>query len=159
MTFLCCNRWRKAYFDRFDFDGSAQVPTDDADAWRLNPRHHWLFNKLQVAELQGLKAGPFGVTPSVEPLFAKPVYNLSGMSVAARRFETIDAFESTLRPGMMWCEILEGPHYSIDCVAVEGEVVWICVTRGHPLDKGCWDYWQVRVPAPPEVEADRKSVV
>ncbi|GAB4517811.1 MAG: hypothetical protein Tsb0019_17700 [Roseibium sp.] len=159
MAFLCCNSWRKAYFDRFAFPGTVAVPTDDADAYRLNPRHHWLFNKLHVAELQGLEAGPFGVPPTVEPLFAKPIYNLSGMSVGARRFDTIGEFESTLRPGMMWCEVLEGPHYSIDCIAVRGEMPWIRVTRGFPLQKGTWDYWHVGVPVPPAVEARLRDFI
>lgn len=153
MTVLCCNSWRKAYFERFAFPDTAAVPTDDADAYRLNPRHRWLFNKLHLAELQGLEAGPFGVAPTVEPLFAKPIYNLSGMSVGARRFDTVAAFESTLRPGMMWCEILQGPHYSVDCIVVQGRVRWICATEGHPLPRGTWDYWHVNIPAPPEVEA------
>ncbi|MEO9529583.1 MAG: hypothetical protein ABJH75_02070 [Roseibium sp.] len=159
MAYLCCNSWRKAYFDKFAFPDTAAVPTDDADAYRLNPRHHWLFNKLIVAELQGLQAGPFGVPPTLQPLFAKPIYNLSGMSVDARRFDTIDEFESTLRAGMMWCECLEGPHYSVDCVAVRGKVPWICVTRGYPLDKGTWNYWHVNVPVPLQVEAHLKDFV
>ena len=159
MAILCCNSWRKAYFDTFAFPDTAAVPTDDADAYRLNPRHHWLFNKLYVAELQGLRAGPFGVPPTVEPLFAKPIYNLSGMSVGARRFDTIGAFESALRPGMMWCELLEGPHYSVDCIAVQGEMPWICVTKGYPLDKGTWDYWHVKVPVPATLEARLRDFV
>lgn len=153
MAYLCCNSWRKAYFDAFAFSDAVAVPTDDTDAYLLNPHQRWLFNKLHVAELQGLRAGPFGVPPTVEPLFAKPVYNLSGMSVGARKFDTIEEFESTLRAGMMWCEFLEGPHYSVDCIAVRGQVRWICVTRGYPLDRGTWDYWHVKVPPPPEVEA------
>lgn len=153
MAYLCCNAWRKAWFDRFGFANGASVPTDDTDAWRLNPRHRWLFNKLTVAELQGLVAGPFGTPPSVEPLFAKPIYNLSGMSVGARRFETAAEFDSMLRPGMMWCEHLEGPHYSVDCIAVKGEMPWICVTRGYPLEKGTWDHWHIGAPAAQEVEA------
>ena len=159
MAILCCNSWRKAYFDKFAFPDTAAVPTDDADAYRLNPRHHWLFNKLHLAELQGLKAGPFGVPPTVEPIFAKPIYNLSGMSVGARRFETINEFESTLRPGMMWCEFLEGPHFSIDCIAVNGQVQWICTTKGYPLSKGTWDYWHVDIETPPAVEAHLRDFV
>ncbi len=159
MAILCCNSWRKAYFEKFGFPDTAAVPTDDADAYRLNPDHHWLFNKLHLAELQGLRAGPFGVLPTLEPLFAKPIYNLSGMSVGARKFETIDEFESTLRPGMMWCEFLEGPHYSVDCIAVQGEMPWICITRGYPLAKGTWDYWHVNMPAAPEVEAHLRDFI
>ncbi len=159
MAILCCNTWRRAYFDRFAFPDTPQVPTDDADAYRLNPGHRWLFNKLRIAELQGLNAGPFGVTPSVEPLFAKPVYNLSGMSVGAREFETIAQFESELRPGMMWCDILKGPHHSIDCIAIRGQVHWICATKGYPLEKGMWDYWHVGVPVAPDTEAHIREFI
>ncbi|WP_135507113.1 hypothetical protein [Roseovarius aestuariivivens] len=159
MAILCCNAWRKAYFDGFGFPETPGVPTDDADAYQLNPRHHWLFNKLQVAELQGLRAGPFGVPPTVEPLFAKPIYNLSGMSVGARRFDTIAEFESTLRPGMMWCEVLEGPHHSIDVIAVDGKIYWLCSTKGYPLDKGTWDFWHIGVSIEPKIEARLRDFV
>lgn len=151
MVFSCCNAWRRAYFQQFDFDASVTIPTDDSEAYAMYPRHHWVHNKLMVAELQGLRAGPFGVSPQSYPIFSKPVYNLSGMSVGARLFRSAEEYESRIRAGTMWCEYLQGDHYSIDCVVEDGAVRWAAFTLGHPLDKGMFDFWEVGVTPPRDV--------
>ena len=145
MTFLSCNKWRKAYLEAFDFSDDVEVPLDDPDAYRMNPKHHWVYNKLSIAELQGIEAGPFGVTPTLQPLFSKPIYNLSSMGVDARKFDTIEAYEGEVRAGTMWCAYLQGEHSSVDLVLLNGKVEWFSFTHGYPLEKGMFDYWEINV--------------
>ncbi len=49
--------WRKQYFDAVACPPDVHIPTDDIDAYRLNPRHRWVYYKLLVAQSQGLGCG------------------------------------------------------------------------------------------------------
>ena len=51
-----------------------EIPTDDPDCYRLYPRHRWIYNKLFVAESQGLACGPHGLEPTTYPVFSKPTH-------------------------------------------------------------------------------------
>ena len=105
---------------------------NDAAAWRLNPRHRHVYNKLSLALDAGLLAAPCGVQP-VEfgiardrLLFVKPITNLAGMGLDARPARA-DSIPPT--PGHFWCERLTGTHTSSDCLVRDGTVVWFAHTR------------------------------
>ena len=74
--------WRLQYFQHVET--TAQIPTEDSDAWQWNPRHRWVYDKLQVALTQNLDAGPHGVLPVRFPVFSKPIINLKGMGIGSR---------------------------------------------------------------------------
>ncbi|MFB1490271.1 MULTISPECIES: hypothetical protein [unclassified Thiocapsa] len=109
------------------------VGVNDAAAWRLNPAHRQVYDKLSLALDAGLRAAPCGVDPrdcGIAPdalVFVKPIVNLAGMAVRARAVPA-DAVPS--EPGSFWCERLEGPHTSSDCLAQDGRAVWFAHTRG-----------------------------
>ncbi|MBS0373898.1 MAG: hypothetical protein JSR73_04925 [Proteobacteria bacterium] len=135
--------WREQYFEHVACPADVHVPTDDIDAFRWNPAHRWVYNKLLVAESQGLECGLHGLEPATFPVFAKPVYNLCGMAVDSCRIEDRAAFARTLRPGQMWMVLLEGEHVSTDAAVVDGRVRWIRHTAGRALHGGMFDYWTV----------------
>lgn len=125
------------------------VGVNDAHAWRLNPRHRHLYNKLEIALSQGLLAAPCGVAPEQlgvsagTPVFVKPVTNLAGMSLGAR---IESAGQVSADAGSFWCELLSGRQSSTDCLVQDGKVVWFAHTlaaeerhRQRPI------YWQVGV--------------
>ena len=74
---------------RYLFEPSplADVGVNDVQAWRLNPKHRHIYNKLHVALSQGLIAAPSGVNPVLmgmsppQQCFVKPITNLGGMSL------------------------------------------------------------------------------
>ncbi|MFO8154640.1 MAG: hypothetical protein ACQERR_00435 [Pseudomonadota bacterium] len=131
------------------------IPVSDAAAWRLNPAHRAIYNKLDLAIAQGVTAAPAGVDPvafGLAPeaaIFVRPIINLHGMGVGAR---VATAAEGATDPGTFWCLRLEGEQVSSDCLVEDGTVRWFRHTRvvewagdGRPL------LWAVGVNAP-EVE-------
>jgi hypothetical protein len=74
----------RRYFESIHCPATCTIPTLDADAYALNPKYRWVYNKLAIAELQHLECGPHGTEPGFFPIFSKPIYNLGGMGADAR---------------------------------------------------------------------------
>ncbi len=129
-----------------------EVAVSDAAAWRLNPRHRGVYDKLALALAAGLRAAPCGVDPrdwGIAPnaqVFVKPIINLAGMAVRARALAA-DAVPP--EAGSFWCERLEGTHTSSDCLVRDGRVLWFAHTRGSlEKDRERPLYWEVGVELP-----------
>lgn len=128
------------------------VGVNDAAAWRLNPAHRQVYDKLWLALDAGLRAAPCGVDPrdcgiaSDAQVFVKPIVNLAGMAVRARAVPA-DAVPS--EPGSFWSERLEGPHTSSDCLVQDGRAVWFAHTRGSDeKDRERPVYWEIGAALP-----------
>ena len=77
------------------------IPTEDSDAWIWYPEHRWVYDKIAVAQSQGLDAAPHGVPPPRFPVFSKPITNLKGMGVGSRVLRSAADYEaSTTRPAI-----------------------------------------------------------
>lgn len=87
---------------------------EDYEAWQSFPHMRQWFNKLHLAERLGYHCGPGGVPPAKSGYYCvRPVYNLDGMGVGARK-QWIDAGDRTgVEPGYFWCEWFDGDQYSI----------------------------------------------
>ncbi|MBK5965251.1 hypothetical protein CCR95_14425 [Thiocystis minor] len=129
-----------------------EVAVSDAAAWRLNPRHRQVYDKLALALDAGLRAAPCGVDPrdcGIAPdamVFVKPIVNLAGMAVRAR---AVVADAVPPEAGSFWCERLQGTQTSSDCLVRDGRAIWFAHTRGsdeknneRPI------YWDVGVTLP-----------
>lgn len=143
--------WRRQYFEGTVCPDDVVIPTDDIEAYRLYPAHRWIYNKLLVAESQGIACAPYGVTPPNFPVFSKPIYNLHGMGIESRVIQTKAEYEQQLRPGHFWLELLTGDHVSTDAALLDGRVVWMRHVRGHPLAGGAFDYWTIEAEDRPEL--------
>jgi hypothetical protein len=144
--------WRRAYFADTACPADVQIPTDDADAWRLYPKHRWIYNKLLVAESQGIDCAPHGISPTQYPVFSKPVINLEGMGLGSRVLRTQHEYESHLSAGHMWMMLLDGEHISSDAAVINGQVHGISHVKGVPLPGGTFDYWEIEVERRPALE-------
>lgn len=129
----------------FEPSPSNDVGVNDVHAWRLNPNHRHIYNKLHVALSQGLLAAPSGVDPvlmglsSEQPCFVKPITNLGGMSLnsvstTAQKLSavTINQFQNTdenAAAGSFWCEFLTGQQTSTDVLILDGEPMWYGHTK------------------------------
>jgi hypothetical protein len=133
--------WRLQYFAHVST--SANIPTEDSDAWQWNPAHRWVYNKLAVALSQGLDAAPHGVPPPFYPVFSKPIVNLKGMGVGSRVLASPADYEAHYTPGHLWMKLLEGRHVSSDVAVVDGEPRWWRHVTGKPAGEGTFDYWIV----------------
>ena len=145
--------WRRAYFAATSCPADIDIPTDDADAYRWNPSHRWVYNKLRVVESQGLECAPHGIQPTHYPVFSKPIFNLDGMGLGSRLLRDADAYELHRQPGHMWMTYLVGQHISTDTAVVDGMVHWMGHARGLPLSGGLFDYWTIEEVPRADLEA------
>jgi hypothetical protein len=145
--------WRLQYFEGVDCPADVDIPTEDGDAWLWYPRYKWIYDKLAVAESQGLRCAPHGIEPDRYPVFSKPIYNMRGMGAGSGLLRTRKEYLHRQRPGHMWMEHLEGEHVSTDCAVVRGDVRWIRHAVGTPLEGGMFDHWTVLAEDRPAVES------
>ncbi|MBM3733531.1 MAG: hypothetical protein FJW24_08745 [Acidimicrobiia bacterium] len=145
--------WRRQYFASHPCPRNVVIPTDDPDCWTLYPRHRWVYDKLMIAQSQGLVAGPHGVMPPAFPIFSKPTVNLKGMGAGSRTIRTRKAYLHALTPGHMWMPLLKGAHISTDVALIDGRTRWWRHAVGVPTGGGTFDHWKVEAKARPRLEA------
>jgi hypothetical protein len=145
--------WRLQYFRDVACPPDVNIPTEDFDAWAWYPEQRWVYDKLAVAQSQGLEAGPHGTTPSRFPVFSKPIVNLKGMGIGSRAMRSADDYERHYRAGHMWMPLLEGRHVSSDVAVVKGAPRWWRHATGKPRRGGTFDYWTVQAAPEPDIEA------
>lgn len=96
----------------------------DHEAYLLYPQHRKWFNKLWFAESMGYECGPAGVPPIRSGWYiVRPVMNVRGMGLDARRVHIREGDTGILRPGEFWCEWFNGVQYSVDFTKKDGN--WI----------------------------------
>jgi hypothetical protein len=145
--------WRMQYFTGVACPDDVVVPTEDGDAYVMYPRFRWLYNKMLVAESQGLEHAPHGFPPPRYPVFSKPIYNMRGMGVGSRVLHSQREYMHLNEPGHFWMELLQGEHVSTDCAVVEGEPAWWRHSTGDELEGCTFDYWTIHAEHRPELEA------
>ena len=143
--------WRLQYFEHVPCPDHVAIPTDDPDCWLLFPAQRWIYDKLRIAETQGLEAGPHGVMPRSYPVFSKPVTNLKGMGIGSRVIRSAAEMEHHYQPGHMWMPLLSGEHVSTDCAVENGRVTWMRHATGEPWDEGMFRYWTVHASGFPDL--------
>src|SRR5271154_6324281 len=142
-----CDPWRRPYFTDVDCPPDVHIPTDDADGYKFNPRHRWIYNKLLVARSQGLECGLHGSAPPRYPVFCKPVTNLKGMGAGSCVLRDERDYRENCKPGDFWMKLMSGEHISTDCAVVGGEPAWYRHTLGIPGVGGTFDYWMIQARA------------
>jgi len=87
---------------------------EDRDAWQLWPHHRNWFNKLWLSLEMCYTCGPCGVAPPKAGYYiVRPIYNLAGMGVGARKQYLNTNDLSQVEPGYFWCEWFDGPQHSV----------------------------------------------
>jgi hypothetical protein len=144
--------WREQYFTGVDCPLDVHIPTDDDDAYRLNPRHCWIYNKLLIARSQRIDSGLHDSPPSRYPVFCKPLVNLKGMGVGSGVLHNQRDYKDQCVSGRFWMTLLQGEHLSSDVAVMSGRAVWYRHTRGIPAVGGTFDYWIIQAAAKGELE-------
>jgi hypothetical protein len=142
--------WRQQYFA--NVKTTADISTEDGDAWQWHPAHRWVYNKLDVALSQGLEAGPHGTPPPRFPIFSKPIVNLKGMGIGSRVLRSQADYDTHATSGHFWMTLLTGRHVSSDLAVVGGEPRWWRHVTGKPAGEGTFDYWTVHAAPEPDIE-------
>lgn len=146
--------WRLQYFRDAECPDDVLIPTEDCDAWTWYPAHNWVYDKLRIAQSQGLPCGPHGIEPRSYPVFSKPVFNLKGMGVGSCVLRNAEDYHDRYAPGHFWMALLEGEHVSTDWAVVDGRAVWSRHTTGVHFGDGMFDSWTIHAGARPELEAN-----
>lgn len=144
--------WRLQYFEHAACPAGVNIPTEDSDAWVWYPDHHWVYDKIAIAQSQGLDGGPHGVSPPRFPVFSKPIVNLKGMGVGSCVLRSQAEYEGSFTAGHMWMTLLEGRHVSTDVAVVDGEPRWWRHVTGRPGGEGTFDHWTIHAAHDPEIE-------
>jgi len=144
--------WRLQYFEHVPCPDDVVIPADDPDCWLLYPEYRWIYDKLRIAETQGLAAGPHGVMPGRFPVFSKPIVNLRGMGVGSRVLHTAAELAHHEQPGHMWMPLLDGAHVSTDCAVSGGRVMWMRHATGVPGAEGMFRYWTIHAAPMPMLD-------
>ncbi len=145
--------WRMQYFVHDACPDGVDIPTEDADAWTWYPAHRWVYDKLRMAQSQGIEAAPHGVMPPHFPVFSKPVVNLRGMGVGSRVIASAEDYAAAWTAGHFWMRLLEGEHVSTDVAVLRGRPVWWRHATGVPGPGGTFDRWIVHAAPRPALEA------
>ncbi len=147
-----CDPWREQYFTEVRCPADVHIPTDDMDGYKFNPRHRWIYNKLLVAQSQGLECGRSDSPPARYPVFCKPVTNLKGMGAGSCVLRDERDFRENCGAGDFWVKLLSGEHVSSDWAVVQGTPAWCRHTLGIPGLDGTFDYWIIQGRARPALE-------
>ena len=147
-----CDPWRYQYFEQVICPDDVIIPTDDPDCWLLFPQQRWVYNKLLIAESQGLPCGPHGILPQQFPVFSKPIVNLKGMGTASRVISDAHAMAEHEQAGHMWMQLLVGEHVSTDCAVLNGAVCWTRHATGSAGPGGTFTNWVIEAARKPALE-------
>ena len=144
--------WRLQYFTADPCPDNVDIPTEDADAWEWYPQHRWVYDKLKVAQSQGIAAAPHGVMPHAFPVFSKPLINLRGMGTGSQAIRSAAQYKTALTPGHFWMQLLTGEHLSTDVAILNGRAVWWRHATGIPRPRGTFDRWIIHAEPRPDLE-------
>lgn len=143
MPFCEADPWRLQYFEGVACPPTVRIPTEDPDGYQWYPRYRWVYNKLAVAESQGLECAPHGVRPPAFPVFSKPIINLHGMGVGSRVLPDLATYEREETAGHFWMPLLTGEHVSTDVAVERGRTRWFRHCLGATGEGGTFDYWTI----------------
>jgi len=124
-------------------DDGVLIPTTDDVAWKHYSFHRWVYNKLEIAETQGLSCGLVPTEPTEFPVVVKPVFNLFGGSINASVCHNMDEYRKITDPGLFWSPYHFGEHYSLDLILQDGQIKEMFTLRGEKLQFGAFDYWEL----------------
>jgi len=133
----------KRYQSLADMLGDAQtnIPCSDADAWITFTDYHHIYNKLWIAESQGIPCGPMGTYPNRYPVIFKPIINLYGMSRGTKIINNEEQYDNNIIDGNFWEEYLEGTHQCIDLVVKYGKIYFMsCLESIKGPETGTFNY-------------------
>ncbi|MBM3569193.1 MAG: hypothetical protein FJX46_10635 [Alphaproteobacteria bacterium] len=152
MAYVGVDPWRWQYFADVPCPPGVTIPIDDPWAWELYPRWRWIYDKLAVAESQGLACAPHGIAPRRYPVFSKPVVNLKGMGAGGFVLRGPRDYARRETPGHFWMPLLTGAHVSSDFAVLDGRPRWSRHTLGIPRRAGTFDRWEILAAKPKRLE-------
>jgi hypothetical protein len=144
--------WRFQYFENVPCPDDVHIPIDDIDCWDWFPDQRAIYDKLNVAQSQGIACGTKADWPKSFPVFVKPRINLKGMGLGSGILNSAVEFATYMHDDLIWTELFSGPHVSTDCAVIDGEVHWIRHATGTPWTDGMFKHWVIHSNTLPNLE-------
>jgi len=135
-------------YDALEYRITNDLPRFDAQAYRLNKEYRFVYDKLFIAQSQGMRCGTLESlrtdTPDF-PIFIKPRY---GHKTASSKYCYKIASRAELephfsKPDMMWSEFVNATEGMTDFVLVDGEIVYQLSYKYSEKQLGFADVWKL----------------
>ena len=121
------------------------IPNNDLAAWKKYPQFNWIYNKLDLALFQNIKAAPMPIKPSKLdcdfPVILKPIINLYGMGLNSKKINNLDEFFDHWHSNHFWMEFFEGVHKSWDFILLNGQILFFLCFKGYADNKRLGRFW------------------
>lgn len=127
-------------FENFKNKG-CHIPLNDTEAFTIYTNHNKVYNKLEIFKFQNIECNPFPCKPSKFPIVSKPIINLFGMGLNAKKINNVKQFNRELPSNNFWCSFLEGEHLSWDFVVRNGKIVYHVCFKGGKKEFATFKYW------------------
>ncbi|HLZ98981.1 MAG TPA: hypothetical protein VKP66_13660 [Steroidobacteraceae bacterium] len=128
------------------------IPTGDREAFNRNPQHQWIYNRLLLAQSQGLYCGLHDERPRRFPVFCTALSNFDDRESGGCVLWSERDFLERCDTGKFWMQLLTGEHLSTDAAVVAGEIAWCRHALGIWGAAGSFDYWVVEEATRPRLE-------
>jgi hypothetical protein len=110
---------------------------------RSNPQFLHYFNKLWFSQQLQYDCGPGGTTPSkVAYYIVRPILNIRGMGVEAKREFLTPECRDKVPPGHFWCEEFFGTHHSVDFENSNGKWEVVSCYSGQNAKKALYQFFK-----------------
>lgn len=122
------------------------IPIYDTEAWTKLKPWNFVYDKLFIADSQGLPCGPWGTYPNKYPIIIKPIINLFGMSRGFHLIKNEKEYDLiTNADGHLWEEYLIGDNMTIDLIIINGEIIDYYPIRSIPGQNGSFKYHETLI--------------
>ena len=155
--------YENPYLDPYDHHITDLAVTNDYAAYKRFPENKHVYDKLYVAQSQGLGCGRLEDLKNKAntvnyPIFIKPRYgHLSTGSRNCVKIKNADQLREYVDyPSMMWSDFIDGREGMTDFILVNGRIVWQLTYVYSEEQHGftdAWKYVSPDTPAPEEAVA------
>ena len=153
--------YRNPYLDPYDHHITSSTVTGDQTAYRRFPENNRVYDKLWVAQTQGLLCGKLEDLRGKEsginyPIFIKPRWG--HLSASSKNCYNIKSESQLLKyinySDMMWSEFIDGTEGMTDFLLLNGRIVYQLTYIYSDEQNGFTDVWKYvspKTPAPPNI--------
>lgn len=97
------------------------IPLDDIEAYKKNPRHRFIYNRLFLMESQSVPAAPMGIVPNKFPVVKKALYGLD-KTYLDKEIKDLEKYNDEIEDGFFWYSKIDDDSTFID-ILYNGEFI------------------------------------
>ncbi len=132
-------------YDTFPYKLDPKIPMFDGHAYKINPRHQHVYDKLFIVQSQFIQGGKLNELKNPTfPLFIKPRWgHKTASSKDCYKINSLEELTPHLhKKNMMWSEFIDATEGMTDFVLVNGEIVYQLTYVYSEKQHGFADVWK-----------------